>query len=183
MFQLKVTVNDSLRFFWIFFLWIIFEVSFISNVSTSFFSGGGAWGALILIEGFFMEPYAPHYGKSCIQWLMDSSYVDNAHMVLAQAMTCLRYFSQILKVISYYIYICIYIYVYIYYIYIYYIYVFCKEMYMCIFIYILYIYIYIIYIFIYIRSIMKGINSWKSNLFLFLFSPPWFSIILEVCLH
>ena len=115
-------------------------------MSTSFFSGGGAWGALILIEGFFMEPYAPHYGKSCIQWLMDSSYVGNAHMVLAQAMTCLRYFSQILKVISYYIYICIYIYIYI--IYIYYIYVFCKEMYMCIFIYILYIYIYYIYLYI-----------------------------------
>ena len=66
-----------------------------------FLVGEGHGGALILIEGFFMEPHARHYGKSCIQWLIDSSYVDNAHMVLAQAMTCLRYFSQILKVISY----------------------------------------------------------------------------------
>ena len=142
MFQLKVTVNDSLRFFWIFFLWIIFEVSFIFNVSTSFFSGGGAWGALILIEGFFMEPYAPHYGKSCIQWLMDSSYVDNAHMVLAQAMNCLRYFSQILKVILYYIYICIYIYIY----YIYIIFMYFVKKCICVYLHIIYIYITYIYI-------------------------------------
>ena len=59
MFQLKVTVNDSFLFFWIFFLGIIFEVSFIFNVGTSFFSGGGAGGGTDFDWGIF-------HGTPCI---------------------------------------------------------------------------------------------------------------------
>ena len=59
-------------------------------------------------------PWIHHYGKSCVQWLMDPNYVANAHWVLAQAITYLHYFSQVFKMyymFIYYIYTYIYMYI------------------------------------------------------------------------